>query len=434
MKKRKSRLVVVSVVLCIQFIAATVLAAPMELSLDEAVQMALKNNPSGKIAVFDYEGAKGALTAARSARWMTATVTHNDYRIFSGTAANTAAGKDPFAITDRYTNAGTVSWVLWSGNRVESLISQAKLGLDSSKWGVAKARQQLKYDATNAYFSLMAARDLLKLSQDSVDRLEKHLRDVQLQFEVGTVAKVDVLRSEVELANARQDLIKSQNTYDLAVATLANVLGLPLTTDLKTKGELSYVKYEQALAFCIEYGLKNRPDLAQALDAMKSAEEGVTVARSGYYPTVSATYAVGFNDTKFAGDQNYNWSLYLTTNWTIFDSGLTAGKLRQAAEGYKKAVEQYRQSVDSAQLDIHSSYLSMREAEKRIETSAVAVNQAEENYRIAEIRYQAGVGTNLDVLDSQVALTQAQTNFLKAMYDFNTNRSKLDKAMGVAVN
>ena len=267
-----------------------------------------------------------------------------------------------------------------------------------------------------------------------MDRLEKHLRDVQLQFEVGTVAKVDVLRSEVELANAKQELIKAQNTYDLAVATLNNVLGLPLTTDLKPKGELSYSKYDKTLEACIDFGMKNRPDIFQAADAMKSAEEGVTVARSGYYPTVSANYSVGFNDLKFPGSQNYNWTVYLTTSWTILDSGLTAGKLRQAAEGYKKAVEQFKQTVDSTQLDIRSSFLSMREAEKRIDTSSVAVNQAEENYRIAEIRYQAGVGTNLDVLDSQSALNQAKTNYLKAMYDYNTNRSKLDKAMGVVVN
>ena len=420
--------VLVAIVICFNLGASSAMAAPLEISLDEAVQMALKNNPSGKIAVFDYEAAKGALTAARSYRWPTASVSHTDK-----TSMTSVSSTNVFTYADYYSNAGTVSWVLWAGNKYQAKISQAKFAVDSTKWGIVETRQQLKYDATNAYFSLMAARDLLKLSQDSVDRLEKHLKDVQLQFEVGTVAKVDVLRSEVELANAKQDLIKAQNTFDLAMATLNNVLGLPLTTDLKPKGDLTYSKYDITLNACIEFGMKNRPDIFQAQDNMKSAEEGVTVARAGYYPTVTATYTTGYNDTKFIGDKNYNWSAYLTTSWTILDSGLTAGTLRQAAENYKKAVEQYRQTVDSTQLDIQSSFLSMREAEKRIDTSAVAVNQAEENFRIAEIRYQAGVGTNLDVLDSQSALNQAKTNFLKAMYDYNTNRSKLDKAMGVVV-
>ena len=115
-----------------------------EISLDEAVKLALTNNPSGKIAVFDFEAAKGALTAARSYRWFTISASHKDARTWSGEAANTAAGRDPNYVAEQYTNSATLNWTLWSGNRVESQVSQAKLSLDSSQWGIAKARQQLK--------------------------------------------------------------------------------------------------------------------------------------------------------------------------------------------------------------------------------------------------------------------------------------------------
>lgn len=408
--------------------APVTVTSPMELSLDQAVSMALTNNPTGKIAVFDYEAAKGVLTAARSSRWPTVSGSHTDAR----SALPSAGGADPVA-TDRYSNSATASWILWSGNRYESQISQAKLALDVSQWGVAKARQQLKYDATTGYFNFMAARDAVRLNQESVARLEQYLQDVRLQFEVGVVAKVDVLRSEVALAEARQNLIVAQNAYDLTMANLNNIVGLPLTTELSIRGDLTYAKFEQDLAACIDAALRQRPEISQSTDAAKIAREGVTIAKAGYLPTVSAVYQNGWYDNTFAGGSNYNWTVYLQTTFTFLDNGLTAGKVKQASEGYHKAQEQLKQTVDGVQLDVRSAYLSLKAAEQSIATSSAAVGLAEEDYKIKVIRYQAGVGTNLDVLDAQLALTTAKNNFLRSMYSYNNFRAQLEKAMGVPV-
>ncbi len=414
--------------------AAPETTAAKELTLDEAVRMALSNNPTGKIAVYEFEAAKGALTSARSYRWFTVSVNHKDSWTWNGEAYNKKYGYDPNYVVDSFTNSATLNWTLWSGNKVESQVSQAKLALDSSQWGIAKARQQLKYDATDAYFKFMAARDNVKLSQESVERLERYLQDVKLQFDVGVVAKVDVLRSEVELAKAKQSLIEAQNTYDVTMASLNNVIGYPLTTVLDVKGDLSYARYEKELAFCVDAALRQRPEISQYTDAAKSAQEAITIAKAGYLPTVSAVYQAGWGDSSFPGGNNYNWTAYLLTSWNVFDSGLTAGKVKQAVEGYKKAQEQLKQTVDSVQLDVRQTYLSLKAAEQSIATSSSAVGLAEEDYKIKVIRYQAGVGTNLDVLDAQVALTTAKNNFLKAMYEYNNYRAKLDKSMGIPVN
>jgi outer membrane protein TolC len=408
-------------------------AAAKDLTLDEAVRMALANNPSGKIAVYEFEAAKGALTSARSYRWGTISVNHKDSWTWNGESYNKKYGYDPNYVVDSFTNSATLNWTLWSGNKVESQVSQAKLALDSSQWGIAKARQQLKYDATDAYFKFMAARDNVKLSQESVERLERYLQDVKLQFDVGVVAKVDVLRSEVELAKAKQTLIEAQNTYDVTMASLNNIIGYPLTTVLDVKGDLSYSHYEKELAFCVDTALRQRPEISQYTDAAKSAQEGVTIAKAGYLPTVSAVYQAGWGDSSFPGGNNYNWTAYLLTSWNVFDSGLTAGKVKQAVEVYKKAQEQLKQTVDSVQLDVRQTYLSLKSAEQSIATSSSAVGLAEEDYKIKVIRYQAGVGTNLDVLDAQVALTTAKNNYLQAMYNYNNYRAKLDKAMGAPV-
>ncbi|MHC1760911.1 MAG: TolC family protein [Negativicutes bacterium] len=305
---------------------------------------------------------------------------------------------------DAFSNALTLNWTLWSGNKVESQISQAKLSLDSNRWGIAAARQQLKYNSTEAYFKFMAARDTVKLNEESVIRLEQYLKDVKVQFEVGTVAKVDVLRSEVSLAQTRQNLIEARNNYGLAMANLNNIVGLPLTTELNVKGELTYEKFEQDLAVCVDAALRKRPEIYQYTDSAKSAEEAVTIAKSGYLPTVSAVAQTSWYNDQFPGGNNYNWTVNLTTSWTFLDSGLSAGNVKKAVEEYNKAQEQLKQMLDSVRLDVRSNYLSLKSYEQSIHTSSASVGLAEEDYRIKVIRYRAGVGTNLDVLDAQVAL------------------------------
>ena len=432
----KNAVVAIMAMLLLVSTAMAAPTAPTELTLDQAVNMALASNPTGKIAVFDFEAAKGALTAARSYRWPTIAGSHTDSWTMPGEKVNKAAdpNRDSGAVTDKFTNSLNTSWILWSGNRYESQISQAKLGLDSSQWGIALARQLLKYNATDAYFKFMAARDAVKLNQESVERLERYLQDVKLQFDVGVVAKVDVLRSEVALAQARQTLIEAQNAYDVTMANLNNIIGLPLTTELSIKGDMSYAKYEQDLAACVDAALRQRPEISQSTDAAKSAQEAITIAKAGYLPTVSAVYQAGWYDNTFAGGNNYNWTVYLQTSWTFMDSGLTAGKVKQSVEGFNKTKEQLKQTVDGVRLDVRSTYLSLKSFEQSIQTSSAAVGLAEEDYKIKVIRYQAGVGTNLDVLDAQLALTTAKNNYLQAMYNYNNYRAKLDKSMGVPVN
>ena len=415
-------------------------AEPTDLSLNEAISLALTNNPTGKMAVFDYEAAKGTLMATRSYRWPTITYTNRMSWTDYGDYYNTANYGDPNYMVNQASNTLTLSWILWSGNKVESQVSQAKLNLDSTKWGVALSRQQLKFNATDAYFKLMAARDSVKLCEESVDRLKQYLRDVNLQFAVGVVAKVDVLRSEVALAQAQENLINAQNTYDLAMANLNNIIGLPLTTFLQVTGELSYANYNDALEKCTDTALRQRPEIMQSTDLAQSAQEAITIAKSGYLPSVSVNFTGGeYNKTwpglnsKINDYSTYNWSAYVMTSWTILDSGLTAGSVKKTVEGYKKAQESLRQTLDNVRLDVQSTYLNLKSSEQSIMTSKASVSLAEEDYKIKVVRYKAGVGTNLDVLDAQEALTTAKNNYLKALYNNNTYRAKLDQVMGVPV-
>lgn len=400
-----------------------VMAAPVELSLDDSIIMALQNNPSIKMADADRESAQWAISEAKGAKMFSIDLAHSDTR--SKTVLSTA---------NRFANGITVSLPLYTGGKAEAGIEKAQLTLKSSDLTVDKTRQQVKLDATNGYYTILQTINALKVSQDSVDMMNAHLKNVQAQYGVGVVAKSDVLRSQVELANYQQKLIIAQNNYDLAISKFNNVVGLPLATEVKVKDELQHVKYQSSLDESITYAMAHRADNIQADYAVDIARQGVKAAQSGKLPTVSASAGTGWSDTSFPGTDNNTWSVGLTASWNAFDSGVTNARIKESDSAVTKALQQAKQTKDSVQLEVRQAYLNMNEADKRIESTQVAVEQAEEDFKIAGVRYSAGVGTNIDVIDAQVALTTAKNNYIQAMYDYNTSKANLDKAMGIPVN
>ncbi|GMB01318.1 TolC family protein [Pelosinus sp. IPA-1] len=398
------------------------LAAPVELTLEDSIAMALNSNPAIKMTDADRKSAELQIKVAKSGNLPALAIVHND------TLAHSGVDK----VTDFNTSV-SLGINLYTGGKTESDVSAAKLKLKVADSAVEQSKQKIKLDATNGYFTILQTKNALKVSQEAVDQMEAHLKNVQAQYAVGTVAKSDVLRSEVELANNQQALIKAKNAYDLAISNLNNIIGLPLDTEVTVKDELKHERYTMALADSIQYALAHRPEAIQAdynIDVQKEAVKG---AESGKLPTVSANATTGWQDKDFPGADNNSWSIGLKATWTPFDSGVTNAKIKQSDSAVVKATEQARQTKDSVQLDVRQAYLNMSEAEKRIDTNQVAVEKGEEDFKIAQVRYSAGVGTNIDVIDAQVALTQAKNNYIQAMYDFNTSKANLIKAMGVPV-
>ena len=429
-KYKKSRQILVTAIVLGLMSAQTAFAAAVEINLDKAIEMALKTNPTVKISEAESSVALAQKDEAKASRWLSIDYTHKTAR---GGYYDPDPSSSQYAPRNSHTNGFTASIPLYTGGKLSGTIEQAVQNYKSSEYGVDESYQAVKLSATNGYYAVLQAIDTVKLSKDSVERLSAHLQNVQAQYDVGVVAKVDVLRSQVELANAEQNLIKAQNAYDLAVADLNNIIGLPHGTDLNVTESLQYNKYDNPMENCINFALANRPELFQAEAGIEAAKAAVKVAKSGYMPQVAASASNDWSSTSWPGDDNQNWGVGVSVSMNVFDSGVTAAKVNASEASLYKAEETYRQTKDSVQLDVRNNYLSLREAEKRIATSKVAVDSAEEDYRISQLRYQAGVGTNIDVMDAQVALTQAKNNYVQALYDYNTSSAALAKAMGVPV-
>lgn len=423
-------------VLCSQ----SVFAATLELDLEETIQRALLTNPSVKIAEYNRKAAKADYSAAKSSRGISISLSHESGR--GGYADNhilrDAAGRilsNDKQIGNTHSNSITASLPIFTGGELQGQIGQAKANYRSMLSAEEQAYNEMKETATTGYFNMLNATNMKALRQESVDRLQAHLDNVIAQYNVGIVARADVLRSEVELANAQQNYITASNEYDVAEATLNNIIGTPLGTTLLLKDRLQYEPYENDMAYCLAYSEQHRPELKQAEYAIDSAEAALVVARSGHMPKVyaNASNNWGGNGSDWPGDDDENWSVGVTASMNVFDSGVTWSKIHAAQENLAKAKESQRQIKDNVELEVRTDYLSMREAEKRITTAQVAVASAEEDYHIAVVRYQAGVGTNIDVMDAQEALTQAKTNYYQALYNYNTSKAALNTSMGVGV-
>lgn len=412
--------------------AAPVSAETVKISLADSVQMALANNRTIKQSLADVDAAHEQLHVAnRSAGpWLT----------WDWTAAR-VGGKakelNPTPYKDTYENKATLAMVLFDAG-MNAQRKEARYGLNAADLTLEQTKQTIRLTATTDYFSILQARNMVQVREETVATLAKHLDDVNAQFRAGTVARADVLASEVELANAQQALTSAKNDYAVAVATLNNVIGLPTDTTLETSDEMRYTAYDLALSDCTDYGLVYRADAAAAHYTVKQAAAAVEqAAAAANLPTLNAAATrsiAGEHAFKNSMQEKDMWTLGLSATWGIFDNEATTAQIHEAKAKLRKAEEALAATNERIRLDVHTAYLNLRAAEQNIDTTEKAVKQAEEDYNIARVRYNAGVGTNLEVMRSSDNLTTARTNYATALYRYNTSKAALDNAMGVPVD
>lgn len=401
------------------------------LNLDDAMLRAFQTNPTVSIAQYELDSARASYNAARQSRGISISANHTTQRGGYDDAQQAAPGIWTKGIGNNHANSLSASLPIFTGGKLSGTIKQAKANYQYNEIGVQRTYNEMRSTVTDGYFNMLQADNIQKLSAEAVTRLEDHLKNVQAQYDVGVVAKVDVLRSQVELANAKQTLIQAENSYQVAEANMNKIVGLPMDTNLKLDNLLVYNAYDKNMDDCLAYAAEHRPELMQAKYGVDAAKGALMVARSGHMPQVVASATQQWSDSSWPGDDNGKWGVGVNVSMNVFDTGVTLSKIHGAEADLKKAEETYRNTVDSVNLDVRSNYLGLREAEKRISTTKLAVEQADEDYRIAQLRYMSGVGTNTDVLDAQVALTQAKTNYTQALYDYNTSKTALETSIGV---
>jgi len=338
----------------------------------------------------------------------------------------------PVKLDHGYHNSLSVTWPIWTGGRAEYGIEAARDARDIAAWEVVKQEADVKYKTTAAYYQLVEALNLRDIADTAVTNLKAHVDNVQAHFAAGVVAKLDVLSSQVALANAQEKQIAASNGAALAEANLNHLMRVPQTTVLKVdKSDLPQRDLAVSLEQAIAYALDHRWELMQAELGVAAAEAQLSAAQAGHLPTVGVKAEMSWQDKDFPGFKNENWTVTGAVSWPLFDGGATAAKTKGAKARVDEAQETLAQAREGVRLDVTKAYLDAQSARQRIATHTRIVEQAQEAFAIARVRYRAGVGINLDVLDAQLQLDQARTNYVTALFDYNVGLARLEQAMGV---
>ncbi len=401
-------------------------AEEVVIDLDKAVLTALENNRDIKISEYEYREAEAAVREAAAKKNPSAS-----FKMGASRGSSTNAITKAYTVANAYEDGLSVSWPLWTGGSVEGAIAKARANRGVKEESLYLQEATTKLSAISSYYKYLKAIQLADVAKESMDNLDGHLKNVKQQYDAGIVAKLDVLSSNVSLANAKQSYITAENTKRLAEASLNNVMRLPLNTKL-TPATTEFpepeftITMEEALAIADAY----RWEIAKAQYSVKAAQGDLRSAKSGYLPTLAVGGNYGWKDTEFPGFKNRTWGLSATLSWSLFDGGATDAKILSANNAIKAAEETLAKTRESIALEVREDYLNVVAAKEKIRATEAAVEQAEEAFKIASIRYKSGVGINLDVLDAQLNLNNAKTNYISALYDYNVGLATLEKALG----
>jgi len=337
----------------------------------------------------------------------------------------------------------TASQVLFSGGGVRSAVKSSKLAREAAILDLQAVINDALLQVRTTFYGVILAREQIKVQESNLELLQQQLKTVTDRFEAGTVSSFEKLRAEVAVANAKVPLITARNNYRLAIEALRQALGFTTTNTPESMqkvpefvGTLDYTPTNFDLPAAFSAAQANRPDLQRLEKLTTVREQDVRTQKSGYYPTLGASAGYQFRNNPYGGNQ-FNqaldgWTLGLQSNWAIFDGRATAGRVAQA----KSVLSQAKLSLADAQLavevEVRRAFSQWQEANELVDASQKVVEQATEAVRLANARYNAGTGTQLDVLQAQTDLTTARTNQIQAFYNYNVAVAALRKATGQA--
>jgi outer membrane protein len=344
-----------------------------------------------------------------------------------GTAAS-AQDRDVFNLST------TLNQPVFTGGFNLATYRFAKLGVGLSRETLETAKRDLVLQVRVGYFTILRADKFLAVAEQQVKNFEAQLEVTKAFFDVGIVPKNDVLLAEVNLANAKQQLVKAANDLATAKASFNILLRREVSTTFEVADILAYKVFPLSFEQSLEEALRLRPEVKAAQLNIDQAKENVKIARSGFFPTISlaGNYSRFSDDLDLSGGFKFSdrWTVQALATFTLWNWGNTAFKVGENKVKVTQAEDSKTQLIESITLEVKNDYLNLLTAERNINVTEKAIEQAEENLRMNEERYKYQVATQTDVVNAVTLLAQARTNYYGALSDFNVAKAQLERSMG----
>lgn len=416
------------------------------LTLDEAVELAIAENPGLAAEAAAARGAAGTVRESRAARWPVVEVgvdgsrTTNPVAVFGGLLSqerfreenfSVDSLNEPDALTDLRTRV-TVAQPIWSFGRIAAGVEGAESRAEAAASGLERARQELVFRVVERYTGAVVSRRVVDVRRAALEAARESVRLTRDRFETGLVVESDLLQAQVLESEARSALARAEGDVEVARAALNLEMGRPLDAPVRLPEDLPRPPEEALppLPDLVAEAERRRPDLRAARERADAARVGLEAARAERLPELgwSGTFETHAED--LTDDPGSNWSLGLGLRWTGFDGFATGARIDRSRARLEEAEHRLELARRGVALEVESAYRGLETAELRWAEARDAVALAERSVEIVRDRYREGLTDVVELLEAETLVTGARTRELQARRELAVARAALDLAVG----
>jgi outer membrane protein TolC len=409
-------------------------AVPEVLTLEKAVELALSNHPSLRVASGTQAVNEALVGQAQSGLYPQVQAlsgyqrqTVNPSRNFTGSPLPRNTTGDAFGY---YQNGVVLNQLLYDFGKIKSQVDTAQFNLRAANSDAETTLQTVIINVEQGYFGLQQTQRLVKVSEEAITQFQQHLDLAKGRFKAGVAPKIDVTTAEVNLSNAQLNLITAKNNAQVARVTLNNAMGIKSSDGYRVDDPMVIQNERRMLDEAVEQAMRLRPEMISQRAQEQAAETAIKTAQSDFLPTVSSSANYTYNGS--VSPLVYNWSVAGTVNIPIFSGFLTKQQVAQARANLLKTKANGDVLQQNILLQVSQALLNLEAARERLRLTAVTVTQAKENLALVDGRYRAGLSNAVEVTDAQVTLVNAQVNDVVAMSSYQATKAQLDNAMGIS--
>jgi outer membrane protein TolC len=415
------------------------------MTLREAVAVALEKNPAVQAADAYAEAVEQGIAEAKAGRYprldFSETVMrgNNPVYVFGTLLTQRQFESRHFALNflntppplNNFRTQFSAQMPLYDFGRTPGRVKDARLDAEAAAAGRRRTRQEVIFQVVGTYLNALLAREGERVALAAVEAAESDLHRARAREEQGLAVSSDVLSAQVQLAQAKEDLIRARNGVALACAAFNVALGLPEDAATEIAGTLEEARLEAGtLGDRQARALATRPDFAEATLGAERAANGTRLARSEFLPKLDLFSSWEQDNQRFLSRGGNNWTVGASLSFNLFDGGANRARLAQSRARERQARARREQMANGVRLQVREAFLNLDAARQRLEVSRESAAQAAESLRILRDRYEAGLATITDVLRAETMHTSAQRNFLNALFDYRIGFAALEFATG----
>jgi outer membrane protein TolC len=324
---------------------------------------------------------------------------------------------------------GSVEQVLFAGGQILAGVQASKFLASSEAWKRETTLDQIEYDTKQAFYDCLLAHALIGVASESIKTFERHRADAAQMLEVGVVSKFELLRAETELGARQTDLESASTAAQLALANLRRILAMDQSAPLQLAGKLEWTPLTDPVDTFIVQAKDLRPELRALSDGIEAAKRNVDMKKGEFLPSAAAS--VSYKESSGGGSFSPNGAtVSVGAQWDVFTGGKRYHEV-QEAKAQVSSLEHQRADVEQlVELNVRQAYIQVQDAVAKIKREKGTNELATEGLRLAQLRFQEGVGTQVETLDADLALRQARTTMAQALRDYEVALAALDKAVG----